>query len=167
MSPVLSLSSLFFGCDQLLTAWSACESRSRKGEWNVLFCSSSSTGTELNQRTPLGFFSPPSLVPLVLEEGIKSRLYKKRKKYEEKEDAGGGEAGKREAGELLWSTWILALFFALSTLSLSSCSFSLPPSLVLLSLSLSLSCVPGTGRTCCSSRALWLIRLHGCSPAAI
>lgn len=63
-SCVLSLPSLLFGCYQLLTAWFACESHSRKGEWNALFCSS--TGTELNRGTPL--FSPHSFSFFFLEE---------------------------------------------------------------------------------------------------
>lgn len=88
-----------------------------------------------------------------LSEGEKQKY----KKYEE------GAGGEEQLGVAVVHM-DFSPFFVLSTLSLSSSSLSF---LVLLRLSLLRSGVPGTGRTCCSSTALWLIRLHGCSPAAV
>lgn len=60
------------------------------------------------------------------------------KKYGEEEDAEGGGTGIREARELLWPTWILALFFLHSLHSISLILLFLPPSLSCLAPSLSL-----------------------------
>lgn len=110
----------------------------------MLFCSSSSsTGTELNQRTPLGFFpSPsPSLVLLVIRKREeKNQGFVKRKSTERKR--------MQEEVKQGWGVAVVHMDFSpffppppphtLSTLSLSSFSFSLPPSLPCLALSPSL-----------------------------
>lgn len=138
----VSLCALFFGCNQLLTAWFACETRSRKGERTVLFCSSSSssTGTELNQRTPLGFFpSPsPSLVLLVIRkreeknQGFVKRKSTERKRMQEEVKQGWGVA----VVHMDFSPFFLPPPHSPLYLSHLFLSLSLPPFLVLLSLPL-------------------------------